>query len=60
MKRSHKKCHNCNREATKYSFIRTGDGGIFHYKCGYHTWWFGTSAEPEYKQRLNDKYALRK
>ena len=60
MNTTHKKCHDCNRDATVYTFIRSSDVGIIHYKCGYHTWWFGTHAEPEYKQRLNKEFALRK
>jgi len=51
-----KKCNNCDRKATSWGFLRS-ENKIAYY-CGYHTWWFGTQAEPEYKQRLKEKYTL--
>ena len=49
-------CH-CGRNATSWYYSRI-DKGI-NYTCGFHTWWFGTDASPDFKAELNKIHALR-
>lgn len=50
-------CSDCSRKAKyRYTYHEHGEE-IPVFKCGYHTWWFGTT-DYEHAGRLKEQYKI--